>query len=71
MCVVLARIKTEVFFDGHTEHLAGVIAEFAGPLLDCVASDLRNKPGMVCSAALRRCAFNLLKAISIGLRSGE
>src|SRR5205809_7439017 len=31
----------------------------------------RNKPGMVCSAALRRCAFNLLKVISIGLRSGE
>ena len=32
---------------------------------------LRSRPAMVCSAALRRCAFNLLKAISIGLRSGE
>ena len=26
---------------------------------------------MVCSAALRRCAFTLLKTSSIGLRSGE
>jgi hypothetical protein len=29
---------------------------------------LRNKPGIVCSAARRRCALTLLKASSIGLR---
>ena len=32
---------------------------------------LRQRLGMVRSAALRRSAFNLLKACSIGLRSGE
>lgn len=32
---------------------------------------LRKRCGIVCSAALRRCAFTLLKAGSIGLRSGE
>jgi len=32
---------------------------------------LRQRPGMVRSAAVRRSAFNLPKACSIGLRSGE
>jgi hypothetical protein len=31
----------------------------------------RKKRKMVCAAALRRCALSLLKASSIGLRSGE
>src|SRR5215471_17602577 len=31
----------------------------------------RERRGIVCSAALRRCALSLLKASSIGLRSGE
>src|ERR1700688_4608606 len=31
----------------------------------------RMRRGMVCSAALRRCALSLLNASSIGLRSGE
>jgi hypothetical protein len=34
-------------------------------------TDPAQGPGTVVSAAFRRCAFNLLKACSIGLRSGE
>ena len=34
-------------------------------------SILRINPGIGCSAAWRRCAFNLLKACSIELRSRE
>ena len=35
------------------------------------ATDPAQEAWIVCSAALRRCALSLLKASSIGLRSGE